>query len=150
MDGSYEMVPSNILAPLSSVSSPSVGVTGNVINALTIYNNLVAVTNDLTRVGTWTYIRTYNDNGSVTTQRQANGKALYTSAYKKTITNPANADVASGKTIKVSSLNQLFANLLSAWNATAKYVNNKRVDLCHSNCHSNCHSDCHSNSTCYK
>lgn len=150
MDGSYEMVPASILGALSSVPNPSVGVKDGAISASQIYNNLVEVTRILTRVGTWTYTRTYNTNGNISVQHSGSGRALFNSNYIKSLPAVANGGVALDGIISIRSINTLFANLLAAWRSANKHNNVKRVDLCHSRCHSNCHSDCHSKSSCYK
>lgn len=150
MDGSYEMVPSSILAALSSVPDPSVGFKDGPISASQIYNNLVEVTRILTRVGTWSYTRTYRTNTTVEVQASGSGKALFNSSYIRTLPSVANAGVAVDSVMSVSSLNRFLANLLSAWNSANKYHHVTQLDLCHSDCHNVCHSNCYSKSACYK
>jgi len=150
MDGSYYCIQPDRLGSKASLPTPNAGLKGTGISAINLYNNLVALTTVLTRVGTFSYVRTYQINRTVHTQFTLSGKALFTESYIKTLSAVTNDDVVSGKVISSAGINNLFANLLAAWTNTEKHHNEITNNLCHSNCHSNCHSDCHVNSSCYK
>lgn len=151
MDGGYVCIQSNRLGNKNTLPKPTIpAVSGNAINALQIYQNLVSITTVLTRVGTWSYLRTYGVNKGTRTDCSKSGKALYNESYIRTLKNPNNTTVLSGQTISIAGLNSLFSDLMRAWNSTDKHHNSIHVSLCHSNCHSDCYSDCHNDCNCYK
>ena len=150
MDGSYYCIEPDKLGNKDSLPTPNVGSPNTLVSAINIYNNLVSLTTVLTRVGTFSYIRTYQVNSSIQTQYSLSGKALFNTSYIKSLPAVPSDTIAKGKVINSADINTLFANLLAAWNTAAKHHNTVSTNLCHTNCHSNCHSDCHSNGGCYK
>lgn len=150
-DGGYVCIQTERLGNKNTLPRPSIPAkSGNTINALQIYENLVSITTILTRVGTWSYLRTYGVNNGRRTDCQRSGKALFNESYIRTLSRPNNFTVLTNRVISISGLNALFAALLSAYNNTDKHHNSIHHALCHSNCHSNCHSDCHNDCNCYK
>lgn len=150
MDGSYYCIEPDRLGNIQNLPKPNIGAKNTLVSAINIYNNLVALTTVLTRVGTFSYVRTYGVNSSRRTDYTLSGKALFNASYVKTLANVPNDGVLSDKVITSADINTLFANLLSSWSNTAKHHNSISNNLCHSNCHNNCHSDCNNDSDCYK
>ena len=152
MDGSYQCIPSNRLGTLSSVQrAQNLGPAETVVNAQNLYNELVRLTTLMTRVGTFTWIRTYNTDGVISITGQKSGKALFnTSAVMSLATVSGSHNVKAENIISVVGLNTLLSNLLTAWQNSPHPSSDERLDLCHSRCHSDCYSDCNCNSSCYK
>lgn len=150
-DGGYVCIQTARLGNKNTLPRPSIPAAGgDTINALQIYENLVSITTVLTRVGTWSYLRTYGVNKGTRVDCQRSGKALFNESYIRTLIKPDNTTVLTNQVISIAGLNALFAALLRAWNGTNKHHNNIHHSFCHSNCHSDCHSDCHNDCNCYK
>lgn len=150
MDGQTHCIEPERLGNKNHLPTPSVGVSGGPMIASQLYDNLCYVTTVLTRVGTFSYVRTYQYDNDRRVEFQLSGKALFTDAYARSLASVTNPGVASGQVISAAGLNSLFVNLLDAWNRTSKHHNNKENHCCHSNCHNDCYSDCHGNCNCYK
>lgn len=149
-DGIYECIQSSRLGNRNSIPTPNVGSSGEIISAAKLYNDLVSITTVLTRVGTFSYVRTYQYNYTTTTVFSASGKALFTADYIRSLAAVSNPDISTDKVISANNINVLFANLLTAWNNTSKHHNVITNATCHSDCHSDCYSDCYSDCDCYK
>ena len=150
-----QCVPVDIMDHLDNVNRvPVIGDKANVISANFLLNGLIALTRNLTRVGTFTYTiwmrvsdtRTGNS-GSLSYHDGLSGKVLFTPAFIRTqFTNPSDvAGTTIGSTISAANLNTLFANIYQHWMNTSKHHHTGSTQICHSSCHSNCHSSCHSN-----
>jgi len=143
--GSYQCIPTEMLGNIDALPDPkNVGTEGNQITAQNIYNALVEVTQILTCVGTFSYVRRLQTDSGYQVTGTLSGKALFKPEYAKALPTVQNTEVLPGHAITVHSINQLVGNCLTAWNNATKYHYPKTVDYCHSSCHSNCHSDCHS------
>jgi len=106
MDGSYFCVPSNMMDDINNLPTPSFGVSGGKITASSIATALINVTQNLTRVGTFSYVRTYRTLREIrsrydpllqstyrgygvgyvitntnTVRAQKNGKVIFTNSY---------------------------------------------------------------------
>lgn len=178
----YNCIEPERLGNLSNLSSTinktlnNVGTKGGTITASALANMMIECTRLLTRVGTWSYVRTYRTSNSryktyeyddegdescyghfewheksdtTSTVSSKSGKALFSDEYIKTLARTPNYKPASGAVITASTLNSFFADLLSVWNSTSKYRNSVVINSCHSVCYNACYSDCHDDS-CYK
>lgn len=150
MDGQTHCIEPDRLGNKNNLPEPSIGIPGAPISASQLYDNLCYVTTVLTRVGTFSYLRTYQYDDTRVPQFQLSGKALFNDSYTRTLAPVTNPGIYGGQVISAAGLNSLFANLLDAWNRTSKHHNNKEHHHCHSNCHNDCYSDCHGNCNCYK
>ena len=149
----YKCIQDGRLGDKNDLPVVNAGISGTIVTAMELYNNLVSMTTILTRVGTFTYVRRYRSSNdgvdSYTTQKTVKGKALFNDSYIKTLksfTNP----VTSNSIISADTINTLIANLLTAWKDTNRHANSKTVTLCHTDCHTDCHNDCNANDDCYK
>lgn len=172
MESSYQCVPSSMMDDINNLPTPSVGVVNGKISAATLANALISTTQNLTRVGTFTYVRTLHESHTVKSQYDQNknqgytyGKVIYdrvvtqaTKSGKVVFTNDyarqlgiINHSIVSGTAITISGINALCQACLNAWNATSKYNYAWTNATCHSDCHNNCHTSCHSSchGSCY-
>lgn len=152
MDGIYQCIPTDILGTLSSIPrAKDVGPSGTACDAMQLYNELVRFTTALTRVGSFTWVRTYNTNGNIAIQNQMSGRALFSSAYVRSLATVSDDHgIKSENGIKAFDIQTLLSKLIDAWEKSDRYVHNARLDLCHSVCHVVCHSDCDCYCQCYK
>ena len=176
-DGIYNMIQPERLGNLNLVKSnidnnlSKIGTSGGIINASILAKLMIECTRILTKVGTWSYVRSYKttipehygydedygystlipEHEETTVQRSASGKALFSDSYiKSLIRNPStNVTPTSANLISATGLNSFYADLLSIWQSTSRHANSIVLDLCHGDCHSDCHDDCHSDD-CYK
>lgn len=155
-ESGYNMIQPERLGNLTNTKNKidnklrTIGSTGKQMNSTKLYNVTVECTKLLTKVGTWSYTRTYNTDGTLTVQHTASGKAMFSDAYIKSLGASPNRDLIKAHDIvSANKLNSFYASLLNAWQQTSRHSNVVRNDLCHTQCHSNCHDNCHSNS-CYK
>lgn len=167
LDGQYQCVPSSIMDSVDNIVINNIGTTGQRISASSIVNTLVSMTTNLTRVGTFTYVRrlhesyrveSSNDKGGLTQgevlydryveQTRKSGKVIFTTNYIRSLkVTPSNGGVVVNNPITISGINALCASCLSSWNSTDKYNYNYTNDVCHTVCHNNCHNNCYS--VCY-
>lgn len=156
----YQCVPTSIMDHLSNVNKvPNVGQEGDIVNADQVLRGLISLTRNLTRVGTFAFtLYLENSEGGTrpdgttlstrtwyTTEGTMSGRCIFTQSKVRTgFGAPSNtANVAYGQTIKVSNLNQLFANIYQQWSNTDRYQHVSSDKICHSSCHENCHYNCH-------
>lgn len=153
MEGGFQCVPTNLMDHINNLSTiPNVGSVDTEVNALMIYNSLVAIVTNLTRVGTFAWTRYSQSDAGLTLVGSKNGKVLFnTSQIRSLATVNSNHNVAVDNIIIASGLNTLLSNLLTAWTNTVKYSYTNSTTQCHSSCHNDCYSDCHGdcNSSCY-
>ena len=164
----YQCVPINIMDHINNVNrTPNIGGKGQIVNAKTILDGLIAVTRNLTRVGTFAfqiYMRHTdsgsNPDGSYRPESYSNqkideisGKVIFTTQYiRSNFSNPTDiVGTEYGQPITASNLNQLLANIYSHWADSNRYKYTGTVEICHVVCHNNCHYNCHFNchSTCH-
>ena len=163
-DGVHSCINRNDLGDKNTVEIPHFGSTDNIINAKMLYDALVAITTTLTRVGTFSYVRTYRTSRIVcsTTEEgvretvestnimyQTSGTAFFSEKYVKKLASFNDADVVEDAIIKATGIKTLFSNLMNAWNRTTKHRSIITINECHSDC--NCYTgSCYSSSNCYK
>lgn len=152
MDDIYQCVPTEMLGTLSSIERPEdLGPSGTGCDAMVLYNELVRLTTILTRVGHFTWVRTYNTNGVIAIQNQMEGDVLLNSSYVRTLaTVDPDHTVKSEAPIQAFSISSLFGKLIDAWAASDRHSEDFRLDLCHSVCHVVCYSNCNCDCNCYK
>lgn len=156
MEGGYQCIPPSMLDNINNIQLPYIGTTGSKVNANTIYNNLVALTANLTRMGTFSWVRRYKSTdryGVVTyeTRGTLSGKAFFTTAYIRSLNAVGRADVLPGSRITAQGMNSLMTNMINAWRNTSKYHYSFTCEECHNQCHNNCHNSCHNSchGSCY-
>lgn len=162
----FQCVPTSKMDHISNVKKiPDIGDDGTIANASRLIASLIAIVNNLTRVGTYSFIvnRRHTNGGiqmdgtvvptttSYTTLETTSGKVLLTNAYVRSVGTPSNANTVYGETITANNINQLFANIYQSWaNANKDHIASSAI-ICHVSCHDNCHSNCHCvcHSTCH-
>lgn len=148
-EGGYQCIPASMLDNINNIQLPNIGTTGSKVDANTIYNNLVQLTANLTRMGTFSWIRRYRSTDrygvvSYQTRGTLSGKAFFTTAYIRSLNAVGRVDVLPGSRITAQGMNAMMANMITSWRNSSKYHYQYTQEECHSECHSNCHSDCHS------
>ena len=158
----YQCVPSSKLDHINNVQrTPNIGNDGNIVNATTVLNGLIAITRDLTRVGTFAFTvwmrhstGGIQPNGSNVSERvsyqqvdSASGKALFTKSYVRSSFNgPSDKQgTVYGEIIKANNLNQLLSNIFTQWSRENRHQHTGEATICHVVCHNNCHFNCHEN-----
>lgn len=171
MEGSNQCVKSAMMDSLSNLPTPEVGVVNGRISASSLVSALIDTTRNLTRVGTFSWVRTMHESHTVLSQYDRSGytygtvlydryynvatksgKVVFNSSYIRNLkTAPSSGNVVAGNPIKITDINTLCQACLTAWKNTSKYNYSYTMSDCHSSCHSNCHSSCHSSchSACY-
>ncbi|MBD5584786.1 MAG: hypothetical protein HDQ88_06870, partial [Clostridia bacterium] len=131
-----------------------------VINATQLLTEIIRITRDLTRVGTYVVIlkkkktragvnaqgNNYSEPDSwLAAGNGASGEALFTPSEIRQSFNGTgnNGGIVNGNVIKAADLTNLFANMYDAWAKCDRPKYSKEVNICHDTCHSPCHSTCH-------
>lgn len=121
-------------------------ITGDPINASTIYNTLVAETNRYTKIRNLQAILFVDGAGGNTGTRPTAGEvynqtsvAYMSDSYLQNIGSPNNGGVAAGSKASVANMQQLFTNLRDAYNTKRNTTTTIQINVCHASCHSNCH-----------
>ncbi|MBD5584785.1 MAG: hypothetical protein HDQ88_06865 [Clostridia bacterium] len=168
-NGKVPAIPPDILDSKKNISGELVlGNNGQTtINAAQLLTEVLRITKDLTRVGTYVVIlkkkRTrsgvnaqghdYSEPDSmIDAGTGTSGEALFTPSYiRQNFEGGSTAGILAGNTIKASDLTNLFANMYNAWASASRYQHQEVVNICHDTCHSPCHSTCHTHchSTCH-
>lgn len=157
----FQCVPIAYMDHVSNVNkTPNVGNDGTIISATQLLNGLIDITRNLTRVGSFVFtLWKKNTQGGVdsngnevassswkTEEASASGKVLFTNAYIRsgfTLPSSLQQGTVAGNTMTAANINQLFANIYSAWSSADRYEHTESAEICHSSCHDNCHSNCH-------
>ena len=134
-----------------TTSGKPIGITGSVltdtnVTASTIYNALVTETNTFTRIRNLRAILFVTGTGGNTGTRPVAGivydvtaVANMSASYLQNIVSPANANVASTRTITSANLESFFTNLRNSYNAARENTTTIQINVCHASCHSSCH-----------
>lgn len=149
-DGIYNCIQPERLGNKNNLPKAQFAVKGEIVSAVNLYNNLVALTTVLTRVGTYSYVRTFKYQDQIVEEYRTSGKALFNDSYIRQLKEVRNESMKPQSILSANSIKDLFTELLNSWRDTSKHHNEITNELCHSNCHVDCHSDCHSDSVCYK
>lgn len=163
----YPMIDSSILGNIEVSKAAitnylnSIGGSGSTVNAVNIAQFMSLALQVLRKVGTWSYARRYDDNGTYVTKYSSSGKAIFSDEYTSnyigafgdnqlligTVPGPG---IQSNEMVTASQITNYYTILLQKWNNIIKPRASKTVYTCHTNCHTNCHDNCHSNNSCYK
>ena len=154
----FQCVPTAEMDHIANVKKiPDIGDDGTIANAARLIAALISITNNLTRVGTYSFTLQYKTTNSghdrrgneipysvsYSTRDTKSGKVLLSNAHIRSIGTPANANTVYGETITATNINQLFANIYQTWaSANKDHMSNSAI-MCHTSCHENCHSNCH-------
>ena len=121
-------------------------ITGDPINASTIYNTLVAETNRYTKIRNLRAILFVDGGGGNIGNYATPGVnydqtavAYLNDSYLQNVGSPANGGVQAGSVASDDSLEALFTNLRSSYNTSRANTQTIQINVCHSNCHSDCH-----------
>jgi len=121
-------------------------ITGNPINASTIYNALVTETNRYTKIRNLKAILFVDGGGGNNGSRPTAGEvynqtavAYMNDSYLQSIGSPNNGGVSAGNQASVSNMQQLFTNLRDSYNSARGNTVTIQINVCHASCHSNCH-----------
>ena len=100
--GSYQCIPTEMLGNIDALPEPkNIGTEGNKISAQNIYDALVDVTQTLTCVGTFSYVRRLQTDSGYQVTGSLSGKVLFTPEYAKTLPTVQNTDVIPGRPVKI-------------------------------------------------
>lgn len=129
-----------------SIQTTGSDITGDPINASTIYNALVTETNRYTKIRNLRAILFVDGGGGNTGSYGTAGVnydqtavAYLNDSYLQSVGSPNNGGVAAGNEASVSNMQQLFSNLQSAYNTARGTTQTIQINVCHASCHSNCH-----------
>lgn len=152
MEGGRQCVPTYMMDHINNLPrTTSVGSTNTIVTASTIYYSLMSIVANLTRVGTFSWVRTFNTEGVISVVGSMGGKVVFAPGYAVSLATTSDGGVVTNNIISTSAINALFSNLYSAWSRSNRPTYNGRQDDCHVQCHTNCHQNCHGNcnSQCY-
>lgn len=170
MNGKVPAIPPELLDSKKNVNA-NMNLGSNdstVISAAQILNEIIRITRDLTRVGTYVVVlrkkktrsgvnsagRNYSQPDEwLSAGTGASGEALFVPSEIRQSFNGVgnNNGVVAGNVIKATDLTNLFANMYQAWANSDRKKYSQSVNICHDTCHSPCHSTCHTHchSTCH-
>ena len=143
-------VPAADMDPLSAVQvgTIDIGSAGEVISGQTVYNVLLGILRNFSRVRNFRFELYYNGN----LERSMAGKGVFKKTlpaiggdYRRNLNGslmaePSVSNSISGTSPDAGDITQLFTNMLNAWRTIA----NTQLVYQYMSCHSSCHSD-HSN-----
>lgn len=129
-----------------SINGDTLGASGSIITAITIYNSLLTDTNRYTRIRKLRARLNVTGTGGNTGTRPTAGiiydqtaVAHMNDTYLQAIASVNNAGVASGQVIDDTNLETLFSNLRTEYNTKRDTTVTLTRDVCHASCHSSCH-----------
>jgi len=73
MEGQYQCVPSTMMDDISNLPTPEIGIVGQKISASTLANAIINTTKNLTRVGTFSYVRYLHESHIAESTHDSNG-----------------------------------------------------------------------------
>lgn len=163
----YQMIDASLLGNLDANKAiiqnylNNIGVSGGAVNAATLAQFMSLALQVLRKVGTWSYVRKYNDNGTYIIKYSSSGKAIFSDAYtaqyisvfgdnQLSIGTVPGPGIQSNEIISASRITTYYTILLQKWNSIIKPAASLTNYTCHSDCHNDCHTDCHTDCNCYK
>lgn len=163
----YQMINPNLLGNLDANKAiiqnylNNIGVSGGVVNAAALAQFMSLALQVLRKVGTWSYVRKYNDNGTYVTKYSSSGKAIFSDVYtadyigafgdnQLSIGTVPGPGIQSNEIISASRITTYYTILLQKWNSIIRPAASLTNYTCHSDCHNDCHTDCHTDCNCYK
>ena len=148
----HQCIPSSMLST-RTVHNSYVGVSNGKMSAADVYNRLLSLTQNLTRVGTFSCVEKKNITRWGTedshfdrydaTGNTLSGKAIFTTSYVVTMQAPSTSYVSTNIVISANKILSLIADYLTKWASANKYHHSSESLICHDSCHNNCHNDCH-------
>ena len=128
-----------------SIEVSGSNISGDPINASTIYNTLVAETNRYTKIRKLRAILWVDGGGGNTGSYSSPGVnydqtnvAYLNNNYLQNVGSPSNGGVQAGSVASDDSLESLFNNLRSSYNTARNNTQTIQINVCHSSCHSSC------------
>ena len=149
--GTVNAIPQADLDTIDSISSLSLS--DGMIYGSTVYDAMIALVKNYTRVRNFTSYYQYQSDDGYSTQSTVTGKAIFqttlptvASNYSRSkdgslLVDPSVSDNLSGNIGTVSRVQTLVSNLVSAWES----ARNDSIVYYYYCCHSSCHSSCHGN-----
>ena len=129
----------------------NISLDSGIISGTTVYNIMIAVMKNCSRVRNFTSNLYFNTNGNNALERTITGKAVFKSTlttvpsgYTRNkngslLVNPNVTNNVSGKTGSLDRLDALCNAMLAAWKSASKDQLVYNYYSCHSSCHSSCH-----------
>ena len=151
--GTFNAVSQNDLGGINEISNITLG--AGIINGTTVYDIMIAVMKNCSRVRNFTSNLYFNTNGTSSLEKTITGKAVFKTALPTVLSgyernknggltvNPSVSNNISGNIGNLDRLNTLCTNMLNAWKAAAA----DRMVYNYYSCHSSCHSSCHDSRT---
>lgn len=147
--GTFPAVSQSDLGDINEISNITLG--SGIINGTTIYNIMITVMKNCSRVRNFTSNLYFETDGNKALEKTMTGKAVFKtslpgvpSGYTRNkdgslTVNPSVANNISGNIGNLDRLNTLCNNMLNAWKAAAADQMVYNYYSCHSSCHSSCH-----------
>lgn len=152
--GQAGTVPAVVKADLGGISEiKNISLDSGIINGTTVYNIMIAVMKNCSRVRNFTSNLYFETNGNKALEKTLTGKAVFKptlatvpSGYTRNkngslLVNPNVTNNVSGKTGSLDRLDALCNAMLEAWKSASKDQLVYNYYSCHSSCHSSCHND---------
>ena len=150
--GQAGTVPAVVQADLGGVNEiKNISLDSGIINGTTVYNIMIAVMKNCSRVRNFTSNLYFETDGNKELEKTMTGKAIFKSTlatvpsgYTRNkngslLVNPNVTNNISGKTGDLDRLDTLCNAMLEAWKAASKDQLVYNYYSCHSSCHSSCH-----------
>ena len=150
--GQAGTVPAVVQADLGGVNEiKNISLDSGIINGTTVYNIMIAVMKNCSRVRNFTSNLYFETNGNKALENTITGKAIFKSTlttvpsgYTRNkdgslLVNPNVTNNISGKTGNMDRLDALCYAMLEAWRSASKDQLVYNYYSCHSSCHSACH-----------
>lgn len=152
--GQAGTVPAVVQADLGGVNEiKNISLDSGIINGTTVYNIMIAVMKNCSRVRNFTSNLYFETDGEKALEKTMTGKAIFKSSlaaapsgYTRNkdgniLVDPKVTNNVSGKTGDLDRLDTLCNAMLEAWKAASKDQLVYNYYSCHSSCHSSCHND---------
>ena len=149
--GSRNAIPAGDLDAVGNIANTINIPTSGVINGTTIYNLMLTLIRNCTRVRNFRSSYIFNNQGNQTTQATTSGKAVFKQSlpaiirdYTRNkngslISNITPDNTITGQIGSPSRLKTLCDNMKNAWQNVCNDAVVYTVVTCHSSCHSSCH-----------
>ena len=151
--GTFPAIVQNDLGGKNEISNITLG--SGIINGTTVYNIMIAVMKNCSRVRNFTSNLYFNNNGTSSIEKTMTGKAIFKnslptvpSGYTRSkdgnlLVNPSVTNNISNTIGDLDKLNTLCNNMINNW----KKVCADEIVYNYYSCHSSCHSSCHDSRT---
>lgn len=152
--GQAGTVPAVVQADLGGVNEiKNISLDSGIINGTTVYNIMIAVMKNCSRVKNFTSNLYFETDGNKELEKTITGKAIFKSTlatvpsgYTRNkdgniLTDPKVTNNVSNETGDLDRLDTLCNAMLEAWKSASKDQLVYNYYSCHSSCHSSCHND---------